>query len=104
VLAVVAAVVASAAPTVVIVTGVMVVVAVDAFFSSPGFYGIPGVTVGSETTLGHRCRGRDPTSVSLLLRMRWIRAVGGWCSSSPALRALARGGAFRLLLKSILAP
>jgi hypothetical protein len=72
-------------------------VVVDAFRSSSGFYGIPGVAVGSEMTLDHRCCGRDPTFVSLLLRRTWVRAVGGWCSSSSALRALARGGAFLLL-------
>jgi hypothetical protein len=88
---------ASAAPTVIVVTRVVVVVAVDAFCSSSGFYGIPSVAVGSKTTLDHRCRGHDPTSVSLLLRRRRVRAVGGWCSSSSALRVLAQGGAFRLL-------
>jgi hypothetical protein len=75
----------------------VVVVAVDAFRSPPGFYGIPGITVRSEMTLDHRCRGHAPSFVSLLVRRRWVRAMGGWCSSSSALRALARGGAFRLL-------
>jgi hypothetical protein len=51
VLAVVVAIVAPAAPTVVVVARVVVVVAVDAFRSSPGFYGIPGIAVGTETTL-----------------------------------------------------
>jgi hypothetical protein len=81
----------------VVVTRMVVMVVVDAFRLSPGFYGIPGIVVGSETTLDHQCRGRDPSSVSLLLRRRRVRAVGGWCSSSSALRALARGRAFRLL-------
>jgi hypothetical protein len=94
---VVVVVVASAAPTVVVMAGVVVVVAVDAFRSSSGFYGIPSVAVRSETTLDRRCRGRDPTSVSLLLRRRRVRAAGGWCFNSSVLRVLARGGAFRLL-------
>jgi hypothetical protein len=87
----------SPVPTVVVVARVVVVIAVDAFRSLPGFYGIPSVAVGSETTLDRRCRGRDPAPVSLLLRRRRVRAMGGWCSGSSALRALARGGAFCLL-------
>jgi hypothetical protein len=81
--------VTSTASTVIAAARVVVVVFIDALRSSPGFYGIPGVAVGSETTLDRRCRGRDPTSVSLLLRRRWVQAVGRWCSSSSALRALA---------------
>jgi hypothetical protein len=43
--------VASAASTVIVVARVVVVVAVDTFRSSPGFYGILDVAVGFETTL-----------------------------------------------------
>jgi hypothetical protein len=53
--------------------------------------------VGPMMALDRRHRGSDSAPVSLLLRRRRIRAVGGWLSSPPALRALARGGAFRLL-------
>jgi hypothetical protein len=83
--------------TVIVMARVVVVVIVDALRSSSGFYGISGVAVGPETTLDCRCRGRDPTSVSLLLRRRWVRAVGKWRSGSYTLQALSRGGAFRLL-------
>jgi hypothetical protein len=72
-------------------------IAVDAFRSLLGFYGILSITVGSEATLDRRCRSRNLASVSLLLRRRWVWALGGGCSSSSALRALAQGGAFRLL-------
>jgi hypothetical protein len=72
-------------------------VVVDALSSSSGFYGVPGVAVGPETTLDRRCRGSDSFPASLLLGRRGIRAVGRWRSSPPALRALARGRAFRLL-------
>jgi hypothetical protein len=89
--------VASAASTVIVVARVVVVVAVDALRSSPGFYGILGVAVGSDTTLDRRCRGRDPTFVSLLLRRRWVRAMGEWRSGSSALRAPSQGGPFSLL-------
>jgi hypothetical protein len=89
--------VASTASTVIVVARVVVVVAINALRSSPEFYGIPGVAVGSETTLDRRCCGRDPTFVSLLLRRRWVRAMDEWRYGSSALQALSRGGAFCLL-------
>jgi hypothetical protein len=73
------------APTVVVVTRMVVMVVVDTFHSPSGFYGIPGVAVGSKMTLDHRCCGRDPTPMSLLLRRRRVRAVSGWCSSPSML-------------------
>jgi hypothetical protein len=80
---------ASAASTVIIVARVVVVVVIDAFRSSSGFYGVPGVVVGSNMTFDHRCRGRNPTPMSLLLRRRRVRTVGGWCSNSSVLPSLA---------------
>jgi hypothetical protein len=50
-----------------------------------------------ESTLDRRCHGSDSLSMPLVLGRRWIRAVGGWCSSPLVLQALTRGGALRLL-------
>jgi hypothetical protein len=61
------------------------------------FDGVSDVAVGPEMALDRRCHSPDSVPVSLLLRRRRIRVVGGRRSSPPALRALARGGAFRLL-------
>jgi hypothetical protein len=47
--------------------------------------------------LDRRRRSPDFVPLFLLLRRRRVRAVGGWRSSLPALRALARDGAFGLL-------
>jgi hypothetical protein len=83
--------------TVVVVARAVYVVVVDALSLPTGFYGVSGVAVGPETTLDCRYRGSDSFFSSLLLGRRWIRVVGRWRSSPPTLRALARGGALRLL-------
>jgi hypothetical protein len=58
---------------------------------------VPGVALGPEMAPDRRRRSPDSAPLSLLLRRRRVQAVGGWRSSPPALRALARDGAFRLL-------
>jgi hypothetical protein len=82
---------------IVIVVRAVVVVVVDALSSPASFDGVPNVAMGPETALDRRRRGSDSVPVSLWMRRRRIRAVGGWRSSPPALQVLARGEAFRLL-------
>jgi hypothetical protein len=64
---------------------VIVAVVVDALSSSSGLDGVPGVTIGPESTIDRRCRGSDSLPTPLVLERRGIRAVGGWRSSPPAL-------------------
>jgi hypothetical protein len=85
------------ASAVVLAVRAVVVVVVDALSSSSGFDGVPGLAVGPEMTLDRRCRGSNSLPAPLVLGRRQIQAVGGRRSSPPALRALARGGALRLL-------
>jgi hypothetical protein len=61
--------------------------------------GVLGITVGPESTLDRRCRSSDSLPTPLVFGKRWIRAVGGWHSSLPALRALARDRALCLLCR-----
>jgi hypothetical protein len=82
---------------VVVVVQAVVAVVVDTFCSLSGLDGVTSVTVGPKTTLDRRCRGSDSLPALSMLGRRQIRAMGGWCSSPPALRALERGGALYLL-------
>jgi hypothetical protein len=72
-------------PAIVVVARAVVVVVVDALSPPASFDGVPGVAVRPETALDHRRRGSDFVPVSLRLRRRQIRAMGGWLSSPPAL-------------------
>jgi hypothetical protein len=84
-------------PTIVVVVRAVVVVIVDTLGSLASLDGVLGIAVGPEMALDHRRRSLDYVPLSLLLRRRRVRAVGGWRSSPPALRVLARGRDFLLL-------
>jgi hypothetical protein len=85
------------APTIIIVARAVVVVVVDTLGLSASLNAVSGVVLGLETAPDRGRRSPDSTPLSLLLRRRRVRAVGGWRSSPPTLRALARGRSFRLL-------
>jgi hypothetical protein len=74
---------------VIVVARVVDAVVVDTLYSPSGLDGVSSITVGPKTTLDRRCRGCDSLPALSMLGKRRIRAVGGWCSSPPALRALA---------------
>jgi hypothetical protein len=82
---------------VMVVVRVVVAVVVDTFCSPSGLDGVTSVAVGPKTTLDRKCRGSDSLPALSMLGRRHIRAMGGWCSSPLALRALERGGALCLL-------
>jgi hypothetical protein len=88
-LAVVIAIVAPPVPTVVVVARAVVAVVFDALGPSSSLDGVPGVTVRPESTPYRQCCVRDSFPLSLLLRRRWIRTMGRWCSGSPVLRPLS---------------
>jgi hypothetical protein len=96
-LTVVIAVVAPTASTVIVVARAFIAIVLDALSLSSGLDGVLGVTFGPESTLDRRYRGPDSLPMPLVLGRRQIQAVGGWRSSPPALRALARGRALCLL-------
>jgi hypothetical protein len=70
---------------------------VDVFGPSAGLDDVPHIAVGPEAVPDCRCGGSGPLPTLPMLRRGWIRGVCGWCSDPPALRALERSRALRLL-------
>jgi hypothetical protein len=82
---VVVVVMAPSTSTVVVVARAIFAVVVDTLSLSSGFDGVPGVAIRPKTNLDRRCHGSDSLPAPLVLGWRRIQAMGGWCSSPPAL-------------------
>jgi hypothetical protein len=88
--AVVIAVMAPPASTVVVVAGAIVAVIFDALGLSSALDGVSHVAVGPKASLDHRCRGSSYLPALLMLGRRQIRGMGGRCSCPPMLQVLTR--------------
>jgi hypothetical protein len=87
--AVVIAVVAPPAFTIIVVALTVVAVVVDALGPPSGLDGVSYVAVRPEAAPGRRSRGSASLPALSMLGRRRIRAMCEWCSRPPAFRALA---------------